>query len=126
MLVLSVPIISEKARIVLEPLIANQVEILPLLHPKDKYFAINVINVIDCIDGSKAKFKLNERETVGSYQQYAFFPNSVKDQHIFLTRYHDRAILNSLIYFVSDDFRNAVLDNGLEGFIFTEAWDSEK
>ena len=91
-------------------------------YSKERYYAINVVQVIDCIDYKKAeciRFKSSNR--VMDFTKYAFKPEMVKGKHIFKIPEHPRAYV-----LVSDEFRNRVLNSGLEGFHFEELWDSEK
>ena len=64
---LGTPMVSRKAKEVLEPLICNNVEFLPLTHDVtgEVYYLINVLNTIDAIDYNKAvlktKYRINNR-----------------------------------------------------------------
>ena len=44
------PVLSQKAWSVLEPMIGDAVEALPVITPVGIYFALNVMDVVDCLD----------------------------------------------------------------------------
>lgn len=53
---LSAPVVSSRAREVLEPLIESDVEFLPLLALRgEQYWAVNVTRVVDCLDLSSSQ-----------------------------------------------------------------------
>lgn len=53
---LAAPVISDRARQVLEPVLGGACEILPLLSIKRRpYFAVNVVAVIDCLDYAESE-----------------------------------------------------------------------
>ncbi|EOO18980.1 MULTISPECIES: imm11 family protein [Bacillus cereus group] len=119
------PMVSEKAKKFLEYMLGDNVEFLPLIHDVtgEGYYIINVLNVIDAIDYEKAILKKLRSGLVIDFKKYAFLSNRVKNQTIF------KVYLNEILHipsvFVSDEFRNAVLESDLKGFEFVEVWDSE-
>lgn len=116
------PVLSENAVLILGDLIKGVTEILPLDYSKEKYYVINVVDVVDCIDYEKTKCKMFENSNrVMRFIEYAFKANAVKGKHIFKIPEHPKSEV-----FISDEFRDRVLNNGLEGFAFLELWDSEK
>lgn len=50
-----VQIISEKAKNVLEPIVGDTIEFLPLIH-KQKYYAMHVLRVLEALDTNKTIF----------------------------------------------------------------------
>ncbi|MGN4873910.1 hypothetical protein ACTFSO_19190 [Bacillus cereus group sp. MYBK120-1] len=58
---LGTPMISRKAKEILEPLICNNVEFLPLIHDvtSEVYYLINVLNTVDAINYNKAVLENN-------------------------------------------------------------------
>ncbi|MFC4321423.1 imm11 family protein [Litchfieldia salsa] len=121
---LSPPVISEKAAEVLANLIEGQVEVLPLIIDHNrKYYVINVVNVLDCINPELSVSRTFHGRTM-EYTKYEFIPEVIGGQDIFKIVFHDtKKILKSAV-FVSDIFRQRVIDSGLEGFDFIEVWDS--
>lgn len=102
-------------------LIKDSVEILPLLCADGEFYAINVIKVLDCIDYDKAKFeRFSDGKRIMMFIKYAFIESKVRGKHIF--KIIDETKRNP---FVSDEFRQRVIDSNLKGFKFELAWDSE-
>lgn len=114
------PVFSKKAIKCLEPLIRNNVEILPLDFDEGEYFGINVTTVLDAIDYEKTVYKtFRDGKRILAFKKYAFIPEVVMNTPIFKisdekTRYA----------FVSDEFKQIVENNDLKGFKFVLVWDS--
>ncbi|WIL44966.1 hypothetical protein QP042_01015 (plasmid) [Bacillus bombysepticus] len=123
---LGTPMISRKAKEILEPLICNNVEFLPLIHDvtSEVYYLINVLNTVDAINYNKAVLEKLSTGLIIGFEKYAFLANKVEGQIIFKTFLNQR--LHSSTVLVSDEFRNIVLENNLKGFEFVEVWDSEE
>ncbi|SEN79693.1 imm11 family protein [Paenibacillus sp. OV219] len=80
-----------------------------------------MIRVIDCIDYERSiptYFKSSGR--LSGFKKIAFVPEKIKDIPIFKVPEHTVTRI-----YVSDAFRNAVLDSKLKGLDFNEVWDSE-
>ncbi|MDB5056271.1 MAG: hypothetical protein JWM44_4321, partial [Bacilli bacterium] len=116
-----IPIFNDKALEVLQELIKGNVEILPLIYQEHKLFALNVINVLDCIDYEKAKIKTFDDGTFWKFIKYAFKINAIQNENIFKIP----EMLKIRVY-VTDTFRDKVIESGLKGFKFIEVWDSEE
>lgn len=116
------PIFSQKAVEVLNEFLDDSVELLDLNHQKsDKFYLINVVKVLDCIDHSKAEFRRFPNGRIMWCEKYAFHPEKVIGQHIFKIIDTPRGLV-----LVSDEFRDKVLENNLTGFIFEEVWNSDE
>ncbi|WP_139796394.1 imm11 family protein [Sporomusa malonica] len=116
-----VPVFTPMAIAVLKDLMGDTVEVLPLRCRKGEYYAINVLDVVNCIDYEKADFeRFKSSGRIMLFNKYAFKPECVKGKHIF--KIIDEPVRRP---FVSDEFRNSVLENGLVGFKFELVWDSE-
>ncbi|KEK20309.1 hypothetical protein BAMA_17905 [Bacillus manliponensis] len=120
-----VQIISEKAKQVLEPLVGNNVEFLPLIHKttNEKYYAIHILHVLDALDINNTIFKKLSSGLIIGCEKFVFIPSVVQNEMIFKVYINKRVHPN--YFFVSDEFRNAVLESDLKGFEFVEVWDSE-
>lgn len=115
-----VPVFSERAVIELNQLLNDQVELLPLNHPTEKYYIINVVNVVDAVDYENSKVKrFSSSGRVMRFDKYAFHLEPIKNQHIFKIPELPKAYV-----FVSDEFRDRVLNSALTGFQFIEVWDA--
>lgn len=117
----SIPVFSFRAVEGLREYLDNSAEILPISYDKGEYFIINVTNVIDCVDYEKAEVKrFKSSGKIMRFIKYAFKHEAIKNEHIFkISEFSKSAV------FVSDDFKNDILNHGLEGFLFSEVWDSE-
>ena len=115
----AVCIFSKKATDVLLPVIRNDVEVLPVISTEGSYCAINVTNVGDYIDYEHTKAKLFKSSgRIMSFLALAFQQDAIKNTNIF------RLPVGPKKYYVSDSFRNAVLNNDLSGFRFDLVWSS--
>ncbi|MCG8483196.1 MAG: hypothetical protein MJA31_07820 [Clostridia bacterium] len=121
----SVPVFSERAIEVLKDLLKGNAELLPLIHKdyvgQDQLYAVNVVNLRDCIDYDKSEREEFGPNMYGRFTKYVFKPDVVKDAHIFKIK--DFPYFKELY---SDEFREKALRNNLRGFRFTEVWNSEK
>ncbi len=113
------PVFTSKATGILEDLIKDSVEILPVRHQKYDCFVINIVDVVDCLDYQASKFS-----RWGVIEKYCIIEERVRGHNIFLVHVKDRKT-PSLIPLVSDEFRERVLNNGLKGLKFKLAWDSD-
>jgi hypothetical protein len=117
----SPPIFSQKAVDALKDLIEGRAEILPLIHSEAQYYAINVINVVDCFDYEKGKVEKDEEyDVIKDIKKYAFKFDKLQDDTIFKIRED-----HTMYIYITDEFKQRVEESGLAGFRFVEVWDSE-
>jgi Immunity protein family (Imm11) len=107
--------LNSKARAILEPLILDQVEFLPLPTSIGDYFEMNVrqINCLDVPNSVVERFRSSDR--IMHVQKYAFFTEKLAGVHLFFA-----AELGINPLFASEEFRQAVEANGLTGLLFME------
>lgn len=116
-----VPVFSKRAKEVLTNMLSGNVEILDVAYEPQELYIVNVINLLEVINTEKSIIKyLSDGKRILRFIKYAFIADKLKDQHIFKIVEQPRADV-----FVSDEFRNKVIESGLEGFKFVEVWDSE-
>ncbi|WHY77280.1 suppressor of fused domain protein [Neobacillus sp. WH10] len=113
------PIFTNKAVEVLNDLIRDSVELLPVHHDHYHCYIVNIINVVDCLNEANTNF--NKWSVI---EKYDFLKEKVKGQHIFFP-YKRKTASPSLIPIVSDEFKQRVEDHGLRGFRFGEIWSPE-
>ena len=125
--------LNQKAFLVLKPVLEACCELLPFTFEGDNYYAMNVLNVIDCYDYEKGEYDYMEegstkKENIWGVQKYAFNPQNFNDKSIFKDD-----IFKSRIFtyegFLSDpekEFKYLYEKNGLKGLRFRLLWDSEK
>lgn len=116
------PIFSEHAVQMLTSYLESNVELLPLQHPTESFYAVNVTRVIDGLDyeNSIVEYVEGHPNVVRKVLRFAFKLDIIRDYPIFKTPVHKR-----LRVFVTDAFKNTVEANGLNGFTFELLWDSE-
>jgi hypothetical protein len=108
-----IPIFSKKAWSVLEPLIGTSVEALPLAGPAGLFIAVNVTDIADCLDHARSSINRFSDGRVMWVDSHAFKEGCLGARNIFKI---PEALLNDV--FVSENFKRAVEDAGLEGLIF--------
>lgn len=120
---LTVPVVSEKALNIIKSMVERETEFLPLIHPKENYYILNVCNILNCLDSNRVEYTTFSTGEVKKYTKLAFRPEIIVKSHIFKTTYHNipDVALNQI--FVSNHFRNVVMESGLCGFYFTEVWE---
>lgn len=117
-----IPVFDEKAIGVLDDLLIGNAEILPLDCEEGSFYAINVINVIDCIDYEKSQYKtFRDGKRIMRFIKYVFTERKIEGVNLFKIK--DEPLKRP---FVSEEFRKRVVDNDLTGFKFELAWDSEQ
>ena len=110
-------VFHERSITVLKPLVTGLVEFLPLVDDKHPFFFCNVTNILDCVDHENSDLVIKS-----DYRSLYFKEEMLRthQRHIFKIP----ELVRTTIY-VSDEFRNAVLEAGLEGLEFIPVWDSE-
>ena len=119
-------ILEKKAIDKLKPIMGN-IEILPLKCPFGDYWAINVLDVLKCIDYEKSEFDLlsdeleDGRPDIMCFSKYEFIKEKIQGYNIF--KIIDKP--GSAI-FVNDTFVDEVKKHGITGFQFDLVWQDEK
>lgn len=104
--------ISQKARDRLDPLFGDKVELLPIETDAGKYYTLNVLNEIDCLDKDESKFAATPNGTIVSYTTLEFNQQKIGRNIIFK--------IPELPYtvFVTDEFQDICEENYLKGLLF--------
>lgn len=116
-------IIERKAIEKLKPLMGN-IEVLPLKCDFGDYWAINVLDVLKCIDYEESEFMLlsdeiqDGRPRIMYFEKYSFKPDAIKGFNIF-------KIIDAPMsgIFANEVFVNAVKENAITGFEFKLLWE---
>jgi hypothetical protein len=114
-----VPVMSFRAKQVLEPLIGKAAQWLPIAFDERDYWLLNTVRTLDVMDMKQSEVTKFPDGRVSGVEIYAFQEASVRDEWLFKVLTHPYRVL------VTDRFRTAVVDNGLSGFHFQPVWDSE-
>ena len=110
------PIFSQKAWDALQPLISDAVEALPVTTPFGIYFAMNVLDVIDCLDYGQSEMSYYPASMDGGLHRIIkcqLNSDLIKHKHIFkIPERMTQAI-------VSEDFKRVSENELLNGLSFT-------
>lgn len=115
----SAPVVSEKARNALEPLIGGHCEFLPLIELRGKqFYAINVLTSIDCLDRATSQilYAKDDPKHVIQISTY-IFRDDVIPKNVPIFKIPDD---NFGAVFVQKPFVDAVIANGLRGASFQD------
>ena len=116
-----IPVFDNKAVSELSCMLKNEAEILPLHSENGTFYAINVTDVLDCIDYKESEYKtFRDGKRIMRFTKYSFIESIIKKHNIFKIK--DEPLKRP---FVSDEFKNIVQSSGLISFKFELAWDSE-
>ena len=77
-----IPLVLQKAIEVVFDLIKRKVEILPLVHERYECYAINVLNVLDCIDYENA-----DPDDFGGFDKFAFITEKIRGAYFLYIEY---------------------------------------
>ncbi len=113
-----VPVISQKAKELLESQISEYVQIFPLETGKlGQYYFLNILNVLDCLDREKSEIEyLPSSDMIFEIKKWEF--NSIlnnENSKIFIIKNQ----MGERIY-VNEDIKTIIDHNQLKGFIFKE------
>lgn len=99
-------------------------EFLPLKHPSETYYVVNITNLLYCIDYERA-----EPNNWGGFDKWALIPKKIKGQHIFraVSTQHSMGDfpIVSVEVFISDDLKQRIESIGLQGFFINPVWASD-
>lgn len=114
-----VPVVSQKAADIMKDNLENDVEFLELNVENNKYYAMNIVNVIDALDEENSVFDTLPGGIRFFFEKYAFLKNKIKDEKIFKIKEEKRSKV-----FVTEEFKNNIENANLEGFEFIKVWES--
>lgn len=111
------PILSCKAWNVLQPLISGAVKALPVETPSGTYLALNVLDIIDCLDYEKSEFTYYPASMNGGIHRMVkcqLDPSLIGGRPIFkIPERMTQAI-------VSEEFKDKVTSASLKGLDFSQ------
>jgi hypothetical protein len=113
----SAPVVSERARNCLSPLISPYCEFLDLLAIKGRtYYAINVLSIIDCMDmqNSDVRYVDKEQKIIRRIVRFKFIEDRVPSSIPILK------VKQANKVFVNQDFVDCVVTNKLGGASFND------
>ncbi|MCY4021359.1 MAG: hypothetical protein OXG39_18270 [Chloroflexi bacterium] len=110
---------NTEVRDLVDELLADYVEFLPLTFPDSadtEYYAINVLSILDCLDNEQSEFSYYG--PLKKINKYAFKTDCVSGVPMFRL-----PIQRSVNLFVDDEFKQLVEDNNLTGLEFRKVWE---
>ena len=110
------PVLNEKAWDVLRPVLGEMVEALPVETPFGTYLALNVLDVIDCLDYEQSEFTYYPASMGGDMHRIIkcqLKPGLIKNKLMFKIPERMTEII------VSDEFRDIVTGASLKGLDFS-------
>jgi hypothetical protein len=114
-------IASKRAWDVIRPLVEHAVEALPVVHPSgDRFFAINVTRVVDCLLVDRCKTNRLQNDPTGyfsSVHRYAFKEDAVRNEHLFRC-----PEMKAFEIYASKQFKQLVEENKLVGLKFIKVY----
>lgn len=125
-----VTICDAKAKAIMQELIDDCVEFLPLIFHKGthpgayvttttsygEYYVINPVKILDCLDHQRSEFSYFG--PLRKIDKYVFKPDCIGETPIFILPISKRTKL-----FVTDAFKQLVEDNNLTGLEFIKVWE---
>lgn len=114
-LIMGDPVFSEQAWRIFEPIIGSYTEPLPLITVEGKYYALNILNIIDALDKENSQISYNKvTGRVSRVFKHVFNTDKIKDQLIFKV-----PETKGLEVYVSEEFKKIVEKNNLKGLDFS-------
>jgi hypothetical protein len=104
--------ISQTALKQLNVFFNNKIELLPVETDAGKYYVLNVLNFVDCLDKESSKFSAARNGTIVSYTLLEFSKEKIGNNVIFR--------IPELPYktFITDDFQDICEQENLQGLLF--------
>jgi hypothetical protein len=104
--------ISQNAVDILKAFLNEKVELLPIETDAGRYYALNVLNFVDCLDKAESDFVATKGGTIVSHSLLEFKQEKLKGNGIFK--------IPELPYdvFVTGDFQELCEDEYLRGLVF--------
>lgn len=116
-----IKVVNDKTKRILENVLHNEVEFLPLVHSTESFWIVNVVNLVDAIDYDTAIPFRATPTIITHFKQHGFYKEKVSNQWIFKLP----EMPFTRIY-VTEAFKEVVEQNNLTGFQFEQVWDSKK
>ena len=110
------PAWDAKAIALLDPLVGDAVEYLPLDCDEGEFWLVNVLDVADCLDWEQSELTYFDDGGLKGIGRYVFKPNCLEGHHMFRTPEHKYSRI-----FVSDEFKSLVENSDLVGLRFVPA-----
>ncbi len=108
-----VPVVSKKAAEVLKKQLEKDVEFLEMNVEETKYYAMNIVNVINALDEENSVYDTLPGGIRFFFEKYAFLKSKIENEKIFKIEEEKRSKV-----FVTEELKNKIEDANLQGFDF--------
>lgn len=112
-------LVNEKAKNILEPILAGTVEFIPV-KSKNSLYLINILCAADALDLDNIIADLYAGK-IGYIRKFSFIREKIPKAPIFKVMCEGNIYVGDV--FVTEEFKKAVEENGLTGFRFEEVGD---
>jgi hypothetical protein len=104
--------VSQNAADNLGPLLNRAIELLPIDTDAGRYYALNILNFVDCLNKEESDFVATKDGIIVSYSSLEFNQEKIGNNVIFK--------IPELPYqiFISDDIQEQCEEEGLQGLLF--------
>lgn len=109
---------NERSLEVIFPFIGHSIEVLPLQSEHEKFYIINVLDMVDCLDHELSEIEYFKSGNIKAITRYTFREKCLRNRAIFKIVERKGGPI-----FVSDTFKKIVEQNGLRGLNFREIWE---
>jgi hypothetical protein len=113
------PVLSARAKQLIEPVLSDRAQWLPLAFEEKEYWLLNLLNLVDALDHERSRVSRLPDGKVMCIDAYAFKPEMLEQQWMFKVPTAPFDVL------VTERFRSLVEEQGLTGLYFQPVWDSE-
>ncbi|MFD2611582.1 imm11 family protein [Paenibacillus gansuensis] len=114
------PIVSVKSSEFFKLYFPEEIQLLDVFNGKEKFYILNVINLIDCLDMDKSKIEYFSSGRIMEVVSYSFKPDLIKESYLFKVPQYPSKI------FATDRMKKLVESTDLIGYKFVEVWNSER
>lgn len=116
--------VDTRACEVLKGIFDENCELLPFLpHEGETFYRLNVLNIVDCLDAEKTKWKLQPNgEKSLQVEGYQFDPTRFNRGTLFKLPKQSALLTVTGVFPEKSDFKKLVEHEGLTGLKFEEVW----
>ena len=104
--------ISQRAVTFLETELKGAVELLPIETDAGRFYAMNILKVVDCLNRNESKYESTKGGTIVSYSLLEFDKNKIGENQIFKIPEMPYCV------FITNDFWKSCRDKNLRGLLF--------
>lgn len=112
-------VLDQKAAQLFQAWVAPSIELLPLKTDHGDFYLLHVLDIIDCIDYKRSEIIYYQSTgRLAGIPKRVFRKELIAGKHIFMLPEDGMPNI-----YISDEFKKAIEDNGLEGVKFIKRWE---